>query len=425
MRFESFIALRYLRGKRKNRFIGLISIISVAGVCVGVMTLIIVMGVMTGFDNALRKTIIGNRAHLTVVDRLGYSMDDYAAVIAEIEATCPEILASGPFIQVESLLENKTGRKLGTVSTGAYIIGVEPALESKVTHLAANLTSADGRSYGAGDLPGFKEVVLGYSLADQLGVRIGDIIGALTNSQRITLSPFGARSIQEVILRVSGISHAKMSEFDTVFAWVDIETAQLLTGRGGVDGIHCRIEDEFQAATFADRIDRELGYKVVTWYDNQWAFFEALRQEKLAMFIILVFIVLVAAFNITSTLIMMVMEKQRDIGILRTLGVSGGAILRLFMIEGLLIGISGTLFGVGLGTLLAYNLNPIAEFLAGLFGVDLFNSQIYYFDRIPVEVVHSDIFVITVASIVLSFFSTLYPAWSASRMEPVEALRYE
>jgi lipoprotein-releasing system permease protein len=155
------------------------------------------------------------------------------------------------------------------------------------------------------------------------------------------------------------------------------------------------------------------------------AFFGALRQEKLAMFMILVFIVLVAAFNISSTLMMMVMEKQRDIGILRTVGVSAMSILRLFIIEGLIIGITGTLLGVVLGTVLAFYVNPVAEFLAWVFRVDLFNSQIYYFDRIPSKVVPADVARITVAAVILSFLSTIYPAWSASRLNPVDALRYE
>ncbi len=423
MRFEAFVALRYLRGKRKNRFISIITLISVAGVAVGVITLIIVMGVMTGFDNALRDAVVGNRAHLNVLPAFGEPVKDYRAMIAEVERVCPEIRASGPILQVQALLENKTGRKMGTITTGAYLIGVDPEMEVHVTDLAENLTQNDGRLFGGGSLPGKKEVVLGFMLADSLGVTVGDTVGVLTKREKIT--PFGVRPAQQVTLTVSGISQAKMSDFDTIFGWVDIETAQMLTGKDGVDGIHCKIDDPFQADMFKERILHELGYKTVTWYDNQMAFFEALRQEKLAMFIILVFIVLVAAFNITSSLIMMVMEKQRDIGILRTIGVSSTQILKLFMLEGLIIGLGGTFAGVTLGTLLAYNLNAVAEFIAGILGIDLFNSQIYYFDRIPVDIVPTDVIVVTIASVVLSFFSTLYPAWSASRLDPVDALRYE
>jgi lipoprotein-releasing system permease protein len=216
-----------------------------------------------------------------------------------------------------------------------------------------------------------------------------------------------------------------MSDFDMLYAFVNIPTAQMLTGNRGVDAVHCKLDDPFMADATGLKLQSALGCRTETWYQNQREFFDALKQEKLAMFIILVFIILVAAFNITSTLIMVVMEKRRDIGILKTLGSSTFSILRLFIIEGLLIGLSGTFIGVVCGALLAYNINPVAEFIAGLFGIDLFNSQIYYFDRIPVAVVGRDVFWITLCSVVLTFVSTLYPAYSAARLNPVDALRNE
>ncbi len=428
MWFEGFVALRYLRGKRKNRFISLITIISIAGVAVGVIALIVVLSVMTGFQTALRETIIGNRAHISIIRGTGLTFDeDYRTVMGRIQEAAPEILASGPFIQIESMIESVTGRNSDRATNGAYIIGVDPALESGVTQLAQNLTLTEGRTYGAGALPGNKEIVLGYILASNLGVGIGDKVMVYTLREKSRPNPYSgdAGKMQRVLLTVSGISQAKMSEFDTLFAWVDIDTAQMLTGREGVDGVHVRLADPFQAEGVARRVETALGYRSITWFENQINFFSALRQEKLAMFIILVFIVLVAAFNISSTLMMMVMEKERDIGILRTIGVSGGTVLRLFVVEGLIIGLTGTFFGVLLGTILAYNINPVAEFLAWALNVDLFNSQIYYFDRIPSQVVPSDVLRITLSAIVLSFISTIYPAWSASRLNPVDALRYE
>lgn len=424
MRFESYVALRYLRGKRKNRFVSLITLISVAGVSVGVMALIVVMSVMTGFDNALRDTIVGNRSHFQVMDPINDTMVNHEEVIKEIEALCPEIIASSPVVQILALIENKSGFIKSEVNSPAYVIGIDPNRESLVTELGENLTRNDGRQFGRGKLPeNKKDVVLGYILASNLGVTVGDRIGVLTKKDKI--NPMGMRKGQMATLTVSGISHSQMHEFDAANAWVNLETAEMLSGEPGVDGVHCKIEDPFMAQVYKDRIVANTDYRVITWYENQQAFFDALRQEKLAMFIILVFIILVAAFNITSTLIMMVMEKQRDIGILRTLGSSSGSILKLFMIEGLLIGLGGTFAGVILGTLLAYNINPVAEFIASLLGIDLFNSQIYYFDRIPTDVVAMDVLYITIASIILSFLSTLYPAWSASRLKPVDALRYE
>jgi len=418
VRFETFVAARYLRSKRKNRFVSLITIISVAGVSVGVIALIVVMSVMTGFDIALRATIIGNRAHLTIVQRGGRQIEDVKGVIDQIESLCPEVIASGPVIQVQGLLLFHGNTE------GAFIVGVDPEQEQHVTDLAENLTTHDGRSFGRGSLPGEKEIVLGYQLARRLGANIGSEITAVTAKDRV--KPLqGMRNWSQIWLRVSGISHAKMSDFDTLYAFVDMPTARMLTGRPGSDAIHVKLTDPFLADKVAERIEANLPCRAQTWYESQEAFFGALEQEKLAMFIILVFIILVAAFNITSTLIMIVMEKRRDIGILRTLGSSGYSILQVFIIEGLMIGLSGTVIGVVAGTLLAYNLNPVAEFVAGLLGIDLFNSTIYYFDGIPVAVVPWDVAWITVSAVVLTFLSTLYPAWSAARVNPVDALRYE
>lgn len=417
LRFEWFIALRYLRGKRRTRFINLITIISVAGVSVGVTALIVVMAVMTGFDIALRDIIIGNRAHVMVFLLTGERMTDYDKAIREIQAITPELIAAAPIVQVEALLRR------GEATTGAIVLGVDPEMETRVTNLAANLTRTGGRSFGIGELPGDKEIVLGYRLASRIGARVGSEIAVVTDKPTVT--PFGVRSGNQIYLRVSGVSQAKMSDFDNLYAFVNLETAQMLTGRPGVDGIHLRLTDPFVSESVARRVETRLDYRAQTWYESQQEFFEALKQEKVAMFIILVFIVLVAAFNITSTLIMIVMEKRRDIGILRTLGASGPSILRLFMFEGLLIGISGTLLGLMMGLLLAWNLNPVAEFVAWMLGVDLFNSVIYFFDSIPVAVVPRDVLWITVSSVLLTLLSTVYPAVTATRLNPVDALRYE
>ncbi|MFM1919228.1 MAG: hypothetical protein RLZZ303_862 [Candidatus Hydrogenedentota bacterium] len=417
MRFEAFIATRYLRGKRKNRFVSLITIISVAGVAVGVMTLIVVMSVMTGFDIALRDTIIGNRAHLRAYSISGQNMYEWQDAIAQLRELNPEITGAGPIIETEALLKN------GGATTGCLVIGVDPALESSVTDLNTNLSDAGGRDFGEGRAPGEKEIVLGYRLAQRIGAGLGSEIAVFT--PRVTIGALGSRRGGQVFLTVSGISQARMHDFDSLYAFVDIQTAQMLTGKDGVNAIHMKLSDPDLAGRVADRISDKLPFHARTWYDDQEAFFKALEQEKMVMFIILSFVVLVAAFNITSTLIMVVMEKRRDIGILRTLGASTQSILGLFILNGLMIGLGGTLVGLIGGTLFILNLNPIAEGLASLLGVDLDTSQVYYFDHIPAKLVPADITVIAITAVILSFLSTLYPAWSAARVDPVDALRNE
>jgi lipoprotein-releasing system permease protein len=443
MRFEAFIASRYLRGKRKNRFVSLITVIAVAGVAVGVMTLIVVMSVMTGFDEALREATIGNRSHLQIFDPVGRPIVNPEIVQANVEEICPEIVASAPFIEFLALLKTPAGPFQRY--DGVRIVGVDAEQEVDVTNLAANLTAQGGRSFGYGELPDYKDVVLGYLVANRLRVGVGDHLAAIT--PRAAGTPLGMRPGTELWLNVSGVSQSLMSDFDSAYAFVDLKTAMKLKDQSGVDGVHVKLNSPWEAAEVSERIEEELGYATQTWYESNMAFFEALQQEKVVMFTILVFIVLVAAFNITSILIMIVMEKRRDIGILRTIGTSTGAIMRLFILEGLYIGLVGAVAGLVLGMLIALWLNPLAETIAGLLGVDLFNSQIYFFDRIPVPggvqqwapgwgelsagvaeffiVMRGDLFWVTVCAVALAFISTLYPAWSASRVDPVDALRNE
>jgi lipoprotein-releasing system permease protein len=368
MRFEAFVASRYLRGKRKNRFVNIITLISVGGVAVGVMALIVVMAVMEGFDRELIGTIMGNRAHIQVYNYGPGPIADPEAVIERIEAASPDIIASAPFTEVWTVLQ-----RLGAPedeAEPARVIGVDIERETAVTQLAENLTNENGRTFGYGALPEKWQIVLGYRLAQKLRVLPGDQVYLYTIGHRP--NPMGGGGIGRVLLEVSGISQAQMSEFDEIYGFIDLETAAKIKQIEGAEGIHCKIRKPFEADrvqnTLNETFRRELD--TITWYDTQRVYFNALKQEKVVMFIILLFIVLVAAFNITSTLIMVVMEKRRDIGILRTIGVSGGSVIRLFILEGLYIGLGGTFVGVMLGTILAYNFNPVAEVIAWMLGVN-------------------------------------------------------
>ncbi|MCP4641864.1 MAG: lipoprotein-releasing ABC transporter permease subunit [bacterium] len=421
MRFEAFVAARYLRGKRKSRFISLITLISIAGVAVGIMALIVVMSVMSGFDEKLMGTIIGNHAHLQIVKSWNEPIEHPYELIEELEALCPEIVAASPFIEIKAVLKASGGRAVDYEP--AFIYGVDIERETGVTQLADNLSRENGRQLGNGDLPEDNQIVLGYILAENIGVYIDNDVAVITPNE--SPSPRGRNFVQQKILTVSGISQAQFSDFDAAYAYVNIGTAEKIKRQRGVDGIHVKLTDPWLARTVGDRIREHLGYRTITWYESQQAFFEALVQEKVAMFIILMFIVLVAAFNITSTLIMIVMEKRRDIGILRTIGVSSGGVMRVFMLEGLYIGFGGTVLGLVGGTLFAHNLNIIAGSVARLLNLDVFNNVIYYFDHIPVSIIPRDVALIALSAFVLTFLSTLYPAWSASRLDPVDALRYE
>ena len=362
MRFEAFIASRYLRGKRKSRFVSLITLISVAGVSVGVMALIVVMSVMTGFDNALRATIIGNRAHLTVMEWDRDEILDSDTLEREIRALCPEVQGASPFIEVLSLLKTLRGADGSQVVEFAYVVGVDPKKASDVTLLEKNLSNEDHRAHAVGELPEYKEIVLGYVLASKLGAYLDTPLIIVT--PQLKSGTYMSRPT-EMLVTVSGLSQAQMHEFDTVYGFITLETAKKLTGKEGVDGIQLRLDDPFKAKEISERLEAHFpSLTAVTWYESQQAFFDALKEEKVVMFIILLFIILVAAFNITSTLIMVVMEKRRDIGIFapsvgQRVGVAACSCLRACT-----SGSSGDIVGWLWASLLAHNLNAVASFIA-------------------------------------------------------------
>lgn len=406
MRFEFFVGFRYLRGKRKNAFISLITMFSIFGVMIGTMTLIVVLGVMTGFDRQLLKTVLGTTSHI-VVSRDG-GIQDYASVIREIK-TVPGVLEGAPFFSGQVLLRSENN------VLGAAVRGVVPEEEQKVSGFATYLKgtlSEDG-------------IVLGTELARQLRVMPGDYVRVI--SPYFVSTPVGEVPYKKT-LEVTGLYTSGMYEYDASFCFVTLSQAQRLFGiERTISGIEVKINDPMKAGTVAMAISRKLGgdFWARSWMDLNRTFLAALRHEKIIMAVILILIIVVAAFNIASTLIMVVMEKTRDIGILKSIGAPGATIRSIFLIDGLLVGAIGTFLGVTFGYLLANSLDSVVNLLGRAFGIELFPSTIYYFDKIPVDTSVFDTCWIAGSAIVLTLIASLYPAWQASRLNPVEALRYE
>ena len=408
MRFEIYIALRYLRGKRKSRLLSLITFIAVTGVAVGVTALVVVMSVVSGFEQTFTQVITGNRAHISVEPVRAY-ISEPEAFIAQLESAAPEILASSPVSQAAALLRRPGHGE----EAGAFVLGIDPAREQQVTCLGDNLIRSGKRPHAGGRMPRDNEIALGYQLAKKINAGIGDRLRVLGEQP------------EPVFLTVCGISQARMTEIDAHFGFVTLATAARLTGRSGADAVQCKIADPMAAARIAEEIEQATGVAAYPWSETYSEYFAMLAQHKSTLFTILVFIILVAAFNIASTLIMMVMEKRQDIGVLRTIGVSGPSVLFIFVMEGLLIGAVGTVAGVVAGSLIAINIDPIAQGIARMMGLGSFQSEYYYFDHLPAAVDVRDIAVIGLSAIALTFVSTIYPAWSASRLNPVDALRRE
>jgi lipoprotein-releasing system permease protein len=373
------------------------------------MALVVVLAVMTGFDEELRSKILGNRSHLTV-ERTG-GIRDYPALVSQLESD-PDVVAAAPFVQGMALLRSDRGR-----TTGAAVLGIKPELQRQVTEL-------DG-SLGRGSFePG--GIVLGSVLAQSIGVF--DTGGSVTVVTARKYDAFFGSVQANKRMKVTGIFHSGYYEFDSQFAMITLADGQRLFGaRGAVSGVQVKLTNPIEAHEVKRRLADSLdyGYRLTTWIEMNRSFFSALKTEKVVMFVILMFIVLVAAFNIVSTLIMVVMEKTRDIGILRTVGTPSRSIMMVFMIEGLVTGLVGTLSGLIGGVLFARYLNGIAGIIEWLTGWTLFPADMYVFDQIPVKIVPVDLVWIVAGAILLSFAATVYPAWQASRLDPVESLRHE
>ena len=410
---HGYIARRYLSSSRGRGFLSLITWIAIGGVAVGVMALIVVIAVMSGLQTDLREKILGANAHGMVLE-LGESvrMESWASVLERVRAD-EDVVAAAPFIYTEVGL-NVPG---GSYSEGAVLRGIlndSTALE--VTEVDQHLVSGV-MPFGETE-SGRPGIVLGVSLADRLGLFPGRQV-TLISFQGAELTPTGIQP-QMRLYEVTGLFETGLYQYDTKFAYVDLEQAQSLLRMGNnVTGVEFNVRDPWRSAEVADRIEADLGfpYRVDDWQKQNASLFSALKLEKFAMGVILLLIVLVASFNIVSTLIMTVTDKIREIGILRTMGMTEKGITRIFVLQGVVIGLIGTVLGTLLGLFLAWLLYKY-EFVS-------LPGDVYFVDRLPVDVQIGDVLTIVVASLLISFLATLYPARRAAEYTPVEAIRHE
>jgi lipoprotein-releasing system permease protein len=411
--YELYIGLRYTHTKRRTHFISFISLISMLGIALGVTALITVLSVMNGFERELRDRILGMASHATITTFSG-QLSDWRDLSALFKGR-DDILASAPYVSGESMLSN--GKRV----TGGILRGIMPELEGGVSDVVTHIKHGDLNQLR----PGEYGIVLGSEMAVALGVATGDSVTVV--SPQINIGPTGLLPRLRRFT-VVGIFEVGMYEYDRGVALVHIEDAARLFQLGdNVTGLRLKLDDIFLAPEVSRRITRELqgDYRVEDWTRQHANFFRAVKTEKRVMFIILTLIVAVAAFNIVSTLIMVVTDKRSDIAILRTLGASPRSIMTIFIIQGVFIGLLGTALGVAGGVGLALNVETIVPAIEQLFNVQFLAADVYYISDVPSELHWNDVWVMAGVAIVLSLLATLYPAWRAARTHPAEALRYE
>ena len=411
--WELCVGLRYTRAKRRNHFISFISLTSMIGIALGATALITVISVMNGFERELRERILGVASHATIS---GYdrALEDWESLVGAAEVH-PEVVGVAPFVESQGMLT-----RAGQVR-GVLIRGISPSREPAVSEIGGYLVEGELESLA----PGRFNVLIGRDLALRLGAGVGTRVTLVAPQARITPAGVLPRMRR---FTVSGLFEAGHAQYDTSLAVVHIEDAQRVFRLGrGVSGLRVKLADMFDAP----RVSRELArsfegrYWLRDWTQYHANFFRALKIERTVMFVILTLIVAVAAFNLVSTLVMVVTDKESDIAILRTLGAGQSSILAVFVVQGTLIGIAGTIAGVAGGVALATHVETLVPAIEGFFDVKFLSPDIYYISAVPSEMRWRDVAAVGGVAFVMSVLATIYPAWKASRVQPVEALRHE
>ncbi len=411
---ELFIGLRYTRAKRRSNFISFMSFSSMIGIALGVMVLITVLSVMNGYDYEIRHRIFGMARQITISSYAG-NLNGWQPLEKNVDQM-PEVVSSAPFVQNQGLLTNQ-----GLVRPVA-VFGINPAQEKNLSILSSKFVTGKLDNL----MPGSFGIVIGQKLADQLGVSIGDKINLVTPTATITPAGIMPRFKRFTVVGVFKIGNG--FDFDSSLAYINLQDAQALFQMGNaISGLQLKINDLYQAPAISKKISHALhdDYLVGNWTQDFGAFFSAIKMEKSMMFLMLLLIIAVAAFNLVSSLVMVVNDKRSDIAILRTLGATPRSILKIFIIQGSIIGCIGTALGLLGGILLATHVTQAVNLIQNLFHVQLFASDVYYVDYLPSRLNGMDVLKVCGAALIMSLIATLYPAWDASRTQPAQALRYE